>query len=136
MLHDDIHRKAMLTAVEDGSVSATSIHDKLFEVIMAHFDEMQDRRVAVSRLWHDMLLAPSFWWVFRPHFSAACQRVLSAAKVNTAGMLGDAKLQAFNVFCLSLMPVWLSDKSMDQSKTMSVLDGGLRRLGQAASYLQ
>ena len=133
MLHDDIHRQAMqsIDKVDDSSQT----HDLLFEAIMAHFDELEQHRVAVKRLWHDMLLTPSFWLEFRPHFSAACRNVLNYASVDTSGPTGSAKVFAFSAFCLTLLPVWLSDSSNDRSKIMTVVDQGLRRLGQFASYV-
>jgi hypothetical protein len=108
-----------------------SPRDNLFDLIMAHFDGLQNHRSAVVVLYKDLIAPRHLDLLIRlrkPYWQQA-SAVLITAGVPTDGLLGWGKVSLVGFLGLWLLPVWVSDESEDLSATMAALDQGLQRLG-------
>ncbi|MEI8296068.1 MAG: hypothetical protein WCG04_06065 [Alphaproteobacteria bacterium] len=105
--------------------------DNLFDLIMAHFDGLQNHRPAVVRLYNDITTLRHLDLLVRlrkPYWQQA-SAVLTTAGVPTDDLLGFGKVSMVALLGLWLLTVWVSDESDDLAKTMAALDQGLHRLG-------
>lgn len=113
---------------EQADIQPQQIHqpltDYLFEVIMAHLDAAQPHRTAIRRLWSDLWFHPSVLPVVLPGFDQVIQEW---QKPLQTGALTDYVLGLqFRWFIFRLFHTWLMDDTLDQSKTMAMLDQGLK----------
>ncbi len=101
--------------------------ERLFDIIMAHFDVALPHRQSVRRLWQDIFFSPFDLWTITPHFSAEMDLWLDQSGIDHSGLLGYGKEAAFKVLFTTMLKTWLDDDTPDQSKTMVALDQGIKR---------
>lgn len=116
--------RAMLEAVADIEAEAPS-RDRLFDVIMARFDAMQDQRAA----WVSILEADS--QEPAASFARAARRLRTAAwaleaiGISTDSLKATARVMGLARRLRKIEALWLKDDA-DLSKTMAGLDQTLR----------
>ncbi len=119
----DVENQAILS-----TGSSLVVQDFLFEQLMAIFDILQPRRLAIRRLLSELWLSPCWAAGLLPYATRWSRHVLRQAGLKTEGILGIAKIHIFNLFCLHMMYEWAHDSTPDLSLTMARLDQGLSEL--------
>ena len=119
--------------VSSASDDPEDLKDRLFELFMERFDDMQARRAEAVQMVTDGMDA-----VFRRGDAcraraeimpilAAMDQILEAASVPTGGVSGKVKIASITVMYLIVLKKWVVDDSADLGVTMAELD---RRLDQ------
>jgi ubiquinone biosynthesis protein COQ9 len=124
-LMQDVFANVTLTA------GGESPRDTLFDLIMAHFDALQNNRLAGIRLYKDLTSPRHLELLFRlrkPYWQQT-NSVLTHAGISTEGLLGWGRVSLVALLGLWLLPIWVADESPDLSSTMAALDQGLQHLG-------
>lgn len=102
-------------------------HDRLFDVIMTRFETLQPYRAGVKRIIEDLPYEPGAA-VFQILPTLSSQYwMLTAAGVNTEGLMGALRLPGAAATYASTFKVWLDDEDPGLAKTMAALDKRLRR---------
>lgn len=119
-----------------GEIDATAApHDRLFEIMMARFDYLQQQRAAILNIITATRKDPSLARVLLPAQLHAMAHMLSLAglaqtdmrqQITSVGLLFVYGLTAY---------AWQKDDSRDMSKTMATLDRHLRRTEKCAEFL-
>lgn len=110
-------------------------HDRLFEVMMARFDILQENRRAILNIMADIRRDPRPLRFLLPAETEAMRRMLTLARLTPEGPgepLAVAGLLGVYGFALC---TWQRDSSPDMSKTMAALDKALRQAGKLAEIL-
>ncbi len=112
-----------------------SVKDRLFEIMMARFDVLQQHRAAFLKIMDAMQRNPSLLRRFLP-----VQFEAMKAMLRFAGATQKKSHEAFSIAGLSgiyalTLCVWRNDNSADLSRTMAALDRYLRRAGMGAEIL-
>jgi len=102
-----------------------SVRDRLFGIIMAHFDAAQPHRKAVAMLVHAARRDPALALFGAATLPATVARLVDAAGVATTGWLGPLRIQALTLLYLRVARTWLADDSADLAATMKALDSAL-----------
>lgn len=105
--------------------------DLLFDVLMRRFDALQPYRPAVAAMLRDSIGDPAALLGFK-RLLVSMGWMLEAAGVSSAGLAGKARRKILALVYLSVLLVFLNDKSEDLAKTMAALD---RRLTLAQAWL-
>jgi ubiquinone biosynthesis protein COQ9 len=116
---------ALKEADEEGGSQAA--RDRLFDIIMARFDAMTAQKAAIDALMRAARRDPGLAAFFLMNVTKSMGLLASCAGVDTAGMLGSARVKALSGLYMSVVPTWLRDDSEDLSKTMAALDKALAR---------
>ncbi len=117
---------------EDGS---SSPRDRLFDVLMRRFDVLQPDRNAVGAIIRDSLSDPVAVLCQGPMLFSSMAWMLEAAGLSSAGPIGVLRTKGLALVYLLALRAWLKDDSADLSKTMAVLDRGLRQAEKMAAFL-
>lgn len=105
-----------------------SIRDRLFALIMAHFDAARPWKPAIFAMARSVPADPVLAATAGQALMALSARALDVAGVETSGPLGFARTNAFMMgVVLPVARVWLRDDSEDLAKTMAALDDSLAR---------
>lgn len=129
-------RKHPVNSPDDSSPRSDDpliLKDRLFELFMARFDEMQTRRAeAVRAVTSDMDAVFRRGDACRARAAmmpllAAMNQILEEAGVEIEGVSGKVKIASILIMYLIILKKWLKDDSADLSTTMVELD---RRLDQ------
>ena len=102
--------------------------DRLFDVMMRRFDELEPYRDAVGNILADLWSDPVSALGGLPQLSRSMGWMLEAASVPTEGWRGLLRVQGLVGIYLATLRVWLRDDSADKSKTMAQLVAYLRRI--------
>ncbi|MGO9786936.1 MAG: hypothetical protein ACLPL5_09025 [Stellaceae bacterium] len=105
--------------------------DVLFDVLMRRFDALQPHRQAVAAMLRDSIGDPAALLGFK-RLLVSMGWMLEAAGVSSAGLAGKARRKILALVYISVLLVFLSDKSEDLAKTMAALD---RRLTLVQAWL-
>jgi AcrR family transcriptional regulator len=103
-----------------------SVHERLFDVLMARFDRLQTHRKAILSIVSAVRQQPDLLLILLPAHADAMKATLKFCQVG-AGQTCNA-LMPFGVSAvfLSASRVWMEDETLDMSKTMAALDRYLR----------
>ncbi len=105
--------------------------DVLFDVLMRRFDALRPHRKAVAAMLRDSIGDPAALLGFK-RLLVSMGWMLEAAGVSSAGLAGRARRKILALVYISVLFVFLNDKSEDLAKTMAALD---RRLTMAQAWL-
>jgi len=105
--------------------------DVLFDVLMRRFDALQPHRQAVAAMLRDSIGDPAALLGFK-RLLVSMGWMLEAAGVSSAGLAGKARRKILALVYISVLIVFLNDKSEDLAKTMAALD---RRLTFVQTWL-
>lgn len=102
--------------------------DRLFEVMMARMDVLQEHRRAILSIMEEVRRNPS---LFRRLLPAEAEAVRNMLKLAGLGSKGPREIFTvaglLGIYGLTLCR-WSGDSSSDMAKTMAVLDRSLRRV--------
>lgn len=104
--------------------------DRLFDILMARFDEMQKHRGAIERLTRDLSRDPLSILQGRRPVLRAMRWMLDGAEIEAEGLRGAVRVRALATVWFAAFRVWLED-GQEMNKTMAELD---RRLDQASAF--
>lgn len=122
-------------AADDPEAASEPARDRLFDVMMRRFDALQPYREGVARVMHDLPRDPASSAVVLLRTECAMAAMLEAAGLSTDGLRGIARVKALTAICLATLRTWREDDSPDMARTMSALDGYLRRIEGPAAML-
>ena len=129
-------RTQPVNSPDDSSGSADddlALKDRLFELFMARFDTMQERRPEMVRqvtngmdtdFCHGDACRPP---VLAGPYMIAMDQILTDAGVSTDGIPGKVKIASITIIYVIVLKKWIKDDSEDLGVTMAELD---RRLDQ------
>jgi AcrR family transcriptional regulator len=105
--------------VEDAQAT---MRDRLFDVLMRRFEVLQPHRAAVRSLMRSARRDPRFALGMNKLAVRSQQWMLSAAGIDSSGMIGGMRAQALAVLFARVMRVWLDDEDPGLARTMAELD--------------
>jgi len=116
-------------AEEVGAVSRTdSAKDRLFEVFMARFDQLQSHRPAVISISNAAERDPQLMALFLCALPKSMQHMLDCAGLRVTGLEGQLKSRVLTLLWLRVVRYWIKDDSLDMERTMAKLDEELSKL--------
>ncbi len=122
-----IGEQATLAALQetDASGGSQAIRDRLFEVLMARLDALQDYRPGIRALLPEQARDPvlAAWFAVKAPVHMA--RIAAAAGVQTHGLRGLLRVQGLTFLYLRVARVWLNDETEDMARTLKALDQAL-----------
>lgn len=110
-----------------------SPRDRLFEILMARFDVINEDREAVLSILKSFMPDPKQAVISLPHLGRSMAWMLEAAGIETHGIKGAIRLAGLTAVYLNALRQWMKDDSADLSRTMAALDRGLDRAEQCAN---
>jgi len=124
---------AQVLAGDDPELAAQPARDRLFDVLMRRFDALAPHRDALRAILRASCADPlaAVCGALALRRSMAC--MLEAARLDSSGLRGLARVKGLAAIYLATMRVWLDDDSTDQARTMAALD---RRLAQAERLIR
>lgn len=105
-----------------------SPRDRLFEILMARFDQLQRLKPALSGRRSRSPQTAVDLAASLLHFPRSLGWMLEAAGLADGGLRGVVRAQALGYVYVSTIRHWLSDDSADLAKTMKALDQALARV--------
>ena len=125
--------RAVLREFERDEVD--SVRDRLFELILARFDEMEPFREGLKSIANASMTDGTAAFCGYQRLSRSMKWTLDAAGVSTSGISGALKVKFLVGVYLKAVRVWFNDESEDFAKTMKVVDHSLEQAEKWASYL-
>ncbi len=126
-LLDAISEQATLTALKEADAAGGSqaIRDRLFEVLMARLDALQEHRPGIKALLPEQARDPLLAAWFAVKAPRQMARIAAAAGVRTHGLRGLLRVQGLTFLYLRVARIWLDDETEDLAKTLKALDQAL-----------
>ncbi|WP_032112340.1 hypothetical protein [Candidatus Paracaedibacter symbiosus] len=108
--------------------------DRLFDVFMQGFDMAEPHKVAIQKLWYDLIWKPWVLWQALPPFHKKLDEMVESLTTSD-GVLGQL-LTDFGVRAVFFKTylTWIDDETLDLSKTMSTLDQSLKQYYELRAY--
>ncbi|MGB0681589.1 MAG: TetR/AcrR family transcriptional regulator [Magnetovibrionaceae bacterium] len=125
--------RAVLDGV-DPEDAQEATRDRLFDIMMRRFDELQKDRRAVASIINGTLADPLSAACLLGRAGQSMSWMLEAAGVPSHGMKGRLRTKALGLLHLTVLRVWLKDDSQDLSKTMAALDKALDKAERAEGW--
>lgn len=113
-------------------VDDDSVRDRLFDILMARFDALQNYRAGIDALMESSRQDPALMLTLSGAATTAMEHVLAAALDRP---LGPADLVRVTVLCAvyaQALKTWKDDDSADMAKTMAALDKRLAQIERIA----
>lgn len=126
--------RAVLERCADPDPSSSE-KDRLFEILMERFDELNSHRAAIVSVLKSFMPDPKQAVISLPHLCKSMTWMLELAGVETNGLRGAARVFGLTLVYLAGLKAWMDDESQDLSVTMAAVDKNLARAEQMASYL-
>ena len=115
---------------------AASAHERLFDTLMARFDQLQKHRKAILSISRAALRQPNLPLILLPAQLDTMKKTLEFAGIKTQKTCDTfASIGLLGVF-LATFRVWKEDETLDMSKTMAALDRYLRYTDRAVTLLR
>jgi AcrR family transcriptional regulator len=118
---------------EDAEATA---RDRLFDVLMRRFEALQQHREAVRSLARSAERHPRFALALNKLAVRSQQWMLSAAGIDSSGLVGGIRAQAVAVMFARVARVWLNDDDPGLGRTMAELDRDLATGARFAMLLE
>ena len=115
--------------------TADSPRDRLFEILMRRFDDLQARRAGTVAILRDLAYDPASLLCLSARLRRSMTWMLEAAGISSRGCAGTIKVKGLALVYLDALRVWMSDDSPDMARTMAAVDTGLRRADRIACSL-
>ena len=131
----DIDRK--IEAQADPYLYSETPRDRLFELLMLHFDILNEYPTAYRNLFLETFKNPSLFRYALSGFHRSMEVVLRLCDLNGRNDTSCPPLRtgAVALVFLNTLRVWTTDNTTDMAQTMAELDRGLNRLEQAMGYI-
>ncbi len=115
--------------------SDESPRDRLFDVLMARFDVLNENRAGLVAILSSFRLDPKQAVISMPHLCRSMSWMLESAGVEASGIKGAIKVAGLTALYLKILKTWCTDDSTDMAKTMAALDKELGRVERWANSL-
>jgi AcrR family transcriptional regulator len=119
----------------EGEDAEATARDRLFDVLMRRFEALQPHREAVRSLVRSAERHPRFALALNKLAVRSQQWMLSAAGIDSSGLIGGLRAQAVAVMFARVARVWLDDEDPGLGHTMAELDRDLATGARLASML-
>jgi len=118
--------EAVLNGI-DPELADKSRRERLFDVLMKRFEEMDPDKEAVRSIL--CVSATNVESLARGPLSLyrSMRWMLEAANISSSGMRGQLRIKGLALIYLAVLRAWLADDSEDMARTMSSLDRQLSR---------
>lgn len=103
--------------------------DRLFDLLMRRFDQLQQRRDGYANLLRELPQTPLEMAALGCQMRRSLRLMLESAGISASGLKGALRLQGLVAIHLAGLRAWVRDDSADLARTMAEID---KRLGQAA----
>jgi len=110
-------------------------HDRLFELMMARFDALQENRKGILAIVQDCRRDPSLVRLIFPAQMESMRQILAQAGLPSKGAQEPLAIAALLAVYYRTIWCWYKDNTLDMARTMAALDQGLRYAGKAAEIL-
>jgi AcrR family transcriptional regulator len=124
----------VLAGVDAEDPQATA-RDRLFDVLMRRFEILLPHREAVRTLARSAERNPRFAIALNKLAVRSHQWMLSAAGIDSSGLLGGVRAQAVAFLFARVMRTWLNDDDAGLARTMAELDRDLATGARFATLL-
>ncbi|MGQ0527264.1 MAG: TetR family transcriptional regulator [Alphaproteobacteria bacterium] len=124
------------TLKEAGSLEGESVRDRLFDLMMQRFEQMNAYRDGLVSIMQSFKYDPVQALIHAPYLCRSMHTVLEAAGENPSGAAGALKIAGLTGVFLQTLRVWAEDETPDLSRTMAALDRDLARVEKAAGFLR
>ncbi len=130
LIHNRLDRLMLSDIAEAKNTSDMSqLKDRMFDIIMARFDAMNDNRAAYLSLLEGVKQDPTTWARVTCLGRETIRWVLSAAGYDASRpMRFKIAITLLSVVYLNAVRTWQSDESSDLSATMASLDKGFDKV--------
>ncbi len=109
--------------------------ERLFDVVMARFDVLQQHRAGVLALLAALRTDPGTSLLLYGATLRSMKWLLDGAGIPNAGITGSLRVHGLLALWLYALRAWEADESADLSATMAAVDRGLDRAIQAENML-
>ena len=110
-----------------GSQTEPMPRDRLFDMLMARFDALQQHRAGVLSMMVALRTDPGTAALLYAGTLRSMRWLLDAAAIPVSGLLGALRVQGLLVLWLYALRAWEQDDSPDLTATMAAVDRGLDR---------
>ncbi len=107
--------------------------ERLFDVLMARFDQLQPHRPGVLALIQALRTDPALALLLWGATLRSMRWMLDACDIPTAGLAGTLRIHGLGAVWAYALRAWEKDDSTDLSATMAAVDKALDRAAQAAT---
>ena len=118
-------------AVLKAAPASGTPREKVFDLVMARFDELQRHRLGLQSLLDSLRTDPGTALMLWGATLRSMQWLLDTAGVPTDGPVGALRVHGLGAVWAYALRAWEKDESADMSATMAALDRGLDRAMQA-----
>ena len=109
--------------------------ERLFDILMARFDALQQHRAGVLALMAALRLDPGTSLLLYSTTLRSMKWLLDGAGIPSTGVVGGLRVHGLLALWLYALRAWEADESPDLSATMAAVDRGLDRAIQAENLL-
>ena len=102
-------------------------NEKLFDIIMGHFDAAQPYKDPIVRVWNDLYSFPFPLLTVTPYFFRHGKFLLQQSDYYSENCLDVLQTSAFSILITAVFVAWLKDETQDQSLTMATLDRHIKQ---------
>lgn len=120
-----IDRRALEAAAGASGDPSLSPRDRLFDLLMARFDALNERRAGFLEVLRALKGDPRLAASCLPQLCRSMGVMLDAAGAETGGASGALKTAGLAAVYLKTLRAWAGDGSPDMAATMAALDGNL-----------
>ena len=117
-----------MLAARDPEMAGRPATERLFDVLMKHFDLLNAHREGAVSIVRSGPCNPEAMLCESVRLRRSMRWMLEAADLSSAGLRGQLRVKVLCALYVSMLRVWLHDDSQDLARTMAVLDRRLRRL--------
>lgn len=125
---DRFDREAVAAIDPDASDPSLDPPERLFDALMTRFELLQAHRDGYIALLNAARCDPAMALAGAPRLFSAMGDVLHASGFEARGPIGCLRRKVLATLYLSVIKVWMDDRSEDLGPTMSTLDKRLRKL--------
>ena len=122
-------------AVLAGAPTVGTPRERLFDVVMARFDQLQQHRAGVLALLAALRTDPATGLLLYGATLRSMRWMLDAAGIPTAGLTGQLRVHGLLAVWAYALRAWERDEGADLPATMAALDRALDRAVQAEGML-
>ena len=122
-------------AIEGGIHPDMPVKERLFEVMMARFDVLQEYRDGFMAILGDLRRDLCGVVTALPHVGQSMSRMLTLAGEEPHGPIGAARILGLMTIYLHTLKVWQEDKSPDMGRVMATIDRDLDRAARLEGYI-
>ena len=122
-------------AMLDAAPTSGTPRERLFDLVMARFDQVQAHRAGMLALFQSLRTDPATALLLYAATLRSMKWMLDAAEIPSGGPTGALRVHGLAAVWTYALRAWEKDESADMSATMAALDRALDRAVQAEAML-